>query len=124
MRITATVFALMLASTAAHAHGDSSGSFTILGHGVISCGTWTKDQADGSLSAAGERAWLLGFLTAFNLYGPGTSDVSSATDSNGLVGWVNTYCQQHPLDKMVTAAQALVVELGQQSADQGREPHY
>jgi hypothetical protein len=61
-------------------------------------------------------SWVLGFITGYNLYGPGSNNVSKGTDLEGLNAWLDNYCAGHPLDPFGVAAQALIFELGKKAA--------
>ena len=72
-----------------------------------------------STAAAAQIEWVMGFLSAHNWHnanagGPG--DIASGTDLNGMLAWIDNYCAAHPLEKIVEATQALIVELSQRPA--------
>jgi hypothetical protein len=101
----------------------------VRGSGYQSCGTWTKAQehrqvgADGAMSLgvndidlAMQISWVLGYLSAFNVYvhrykESGSADIATGVDFNGLYVWIDNYCAAHPLDAIVTATDALITEL-------------
>ena len=56
-------------------------------------------------------AWLGGFLSAYNYFVPGVSDITGGTDFAGLEAWIDNYCSQNPLDSLNVAAVALVTLL-------------
>ena len=90
--------------------------YGVLGEGTASCGEWTKVRAEkNSSSAFVSGAWVQGYLTAFNLYGPASNDITKGTDAEGVMAWVDNYCVQHPLDDLSTAADNLVVELSKRA---------
>lgn len=120
MRCKSTlVVALLLWPTVAGAV-DHNGQFKVLGEGSSSCGQWTKDRLEKeSWAALAKAAWLRGFITAHNFIGGGTgvwsNNLTQGTDYEGIMGWVDNYCAQHPLDNIADAAQALVVELNERA---------
>jgi hypothetical protein len=89
---------------------DARDSFTIIGAGVESCGTWTAEthRSVGSLN----HSWLLGYVTAFNRYWLSIDkNVAQGTNAEGLIAWMDNYCQAHPLDNISKAADNLIDEL-------------
>ncbi len=64
--------------------------------------------------------WLF-YLSEANLVGPDIDapdipDLLKGEDWTGLTDWIDNYCNAHPLDKLYTAANGLVVELGRRHA--------
>jgi hypothetical protein len=86
-----------------------------LGEGIISCGTWITDRKNPALATT-DNAWLLGFISAFNLYMLSIDeDVARGTDKRGLIAWINNYCSVHPLDSLESASASLILELQRRS---------
>lgn len=59
----------------------------------------------------GAEEWVLGYLTAYNEHVAPDGNISAGTDADGLMLWLDSYCQAHPLDNLGTATSALVAEL-------------
>jgi hypothetical protein len=98
----------------AGASSAAPNTYTVLAFGNLSCGNYLshrQSEADGDLISDAMFAWLMGYLTAYNDYGPGDGNITGNTDSSGVQAWLDSYCQAHPLDRLVAAAQALVAEL-------------
>jgi hypothetical protein len=89
-------------ATAAEASG-----FTVYGQGALSCGQWLSDRQDPYLKP-GANQWLLGFISAAGDY---SGEPLAKTDADGLTAWVDRYCQAHPLDDAITAAERLAEAL-------------
>lgn len=88
------------------------------GEGTISCGRWISDRKNHSFPGfeATDVAWLLGFISAFNLYLlKADDDVARGTDTAALTAWVDSYCAAHPLDSLESAAASPVMELQKRS---------
>jgi hypothetical protein len=85
----------------------------ILGPGITSCGTWAQERRDRAQSnSLMNEAWVLGYLSAYNTYGPkATGHVSKGTDANGLLAWIDNYCSANPLKEIFDATEALILEL-------------
>jgi hypothetical protein len=78
----AAVAGLWVWSINAHAAPDQGG-YNIYGAGQKSCGVWTETYNQQG-SAPGKLAdWVLGYLTAYNAYGPGPSHIIKGTDEKG-----------------------------------------
>jgi hypothetical protein len=85
----------------------------ILGPGNRSCGTWLGDRQRNPSSELIEEAWILGYLSSFNNFSPNQySDVTKGIDNAGLLSWIDSYCQAHPLDPLFHAVNQLIGELG------------
>ncbi len=95
------------------AHPDSSGHYQIVGYGTESCGTWVEERRDPSKSwsVLADKGWISGFLSAYNVFGPGSGNVRRDTDSDGTSAWIDNYCLAHPLESLSDAVQALVSTL-------------
>jgi hypothetical protein len=79
----------------------------LLGAGASSCGTWTADRS--AKTANDDVQWVLGFLSAYNTFGPDPShNISHSTDVNGVLGWIDNYCREHPLAMMVEAVTVFI----------------
>jgi hypothetical protein len=86
----------------------------ILGQGNISCTSWIESRRDDNPLAATRTAWVLGFITAFNQYGPKPQrDVSGGKDTDVLMARIDDHCKRHLLDNLYNASVALVDELRQ-----------
>jgi hypothetical protein len=107
------VLAMVLSPAMGHALPDEQGEYEKLGVGNLECGLWTQARQSGDMYAVWWKTlilgWVQGFLTAHNLYGPGTPH--SGSDAYSVGGWVDDYCRQHPVDSIAGAAETLVEDL-------------
>jgi hypothetical protein len=93
---------------------QSKETTVLIGAGMRSCGTWTNTI--GMQGHIEYEAWVLGFLSSFNMFGLSINgDVSRTTDGRGVLGWMDTYCANHPLDQISTGAVRLIEELQRRS---------
>jgi hypothetical protein len=91
----------------------SASAQMVLGPGVVSCGTWTSERNEDRPTSRLTEAWVLGFVSAFTVYGPQPSDdISKGTDANSLMAWIDDYCRANPLKDVSEATVALIRELG------------
>jgi hypothetical protein len=54
---------------------------------------------------------LAGYITAYDEWSAGPSDITRDTDFNGVLAWIDDYCAKNPLETIATAASDLVVTL-------------
>jgi hypothetical protein len=94
---------------------DSHGGFATYGAGATSCGEHTRFVRAHSDHEQADVTWVLGFLTAYNLYGWKGDDVASHTDGDAVQQWLGNYCASHPLDYVSDAAQQLIAEFRRRS---------
>ena len=99
-------------SAPAPAHRDTS--YDVRGDGGVTCATWATYRTNAAANnvnavpALVAESWVLGYLTAYNYFGPGDGHVGSGVDNRAVLAWVDTYCAQHPLDSLATAAHHLI----------------
>lgn len=77
------------------------------GIGVRSCRSWTQDQTAGHWEPG--LQWMLGFITAVNMYAP---TPPREAYSSAVRSWVSAYCQANPRVNIEVAAHELVKALG------------
>ncbi len=82
----------------------------ILGSGAASCGTWNADRQRNQPLSQQSQAWVLGFVTAYNVYQRSAGNMSIPTDTRRLMVWVDNYCDANPLKDIVDAAKTLIDE--------------
>jgi hypothetical protein len=84
------------------------------GVGGQSCGTWIEARKVNN--TFGHGSWLLGYLSALNLWGViGRKDALSGTDADGVYAWMDRYCQSHPLETIARGAAELARQLDQRA---------
>ena len=103
------VLAFGLSVTRAMA-ADHAGQVMIFIGGERSCGSWNIERERHRSYEL--EYWVSGFLTAYNTYVMNRGeDIAEGTDNVGFFGWIDNYCQSHPLDKVWDAAMELIREL-------------
>jgi hypothetical protein len=84
----------------------------VLGPGSASCVTWNGDRRRNESHSQLNQSWVLGFVTAYNLYRPASQDGSPRPmDSRAMMVWIDNYCDANPLKDIFDAAQALVEDM-------------
>jgi len=96
---------LMLSATVCLSY-DAKG-FVSFGVGNKSCEQYVSDAQRSDRGFVYET-WLSGYLTAFNAYNPGVSDILAGTDFDDAVVWIKSYCREHPTVVVHTAAVKLI----------------
>lgn len=109
-RLLVIVGAHLLLAAAQPVHAmDSTGKYTILGPGNLSCGEWLSIRRQGNDYAI--SSWVTGYVTAYNTFPNGKINIAGGTDVEGMLAWIDNYCAKNPLDKIAAAAVALSDEL-------------
>src|SRR6187399_581653 len=89
-------------------------TYTVYGFGTSSCNTWRQDKSRNDRAYAADKAWATGYVSgagyAVSLGSDGQRKLKT-TDSAGIVAFIDTYCQGHPLEAISEAAQALIQDL-------------
>jgi hypothetical protein len=81
---------------------------TYIGGGIESCGSWSHERMRDSHKAAALLQWSLGYVSGRNVE---RAEFLKGVDGPAILAWLDGYCQQHPLDKLENANEALVSEL-------------
>jgi hypothetical protein len=79
------------------------------GPGTTSCGSWTLEHRDRTTKATIQDSWLLGFVTAEELFS--NQKRYKNPDNAALIVWVSDYCAKKPLSQLMEASYVLTVEL-------------
>ena len=89
----------------------------IFGAGTAaSCGAWTKARQ--SKTAAWAEQWVAGYLSGINTISDKPDALKGITDAEGLMAWLDNYCQANPFDLIGTAADELLQHLRANAKDQ------
>jgi hypothetical protein len=83
--------------------------------GGSSCGVWRQERHAPTPKVGRLVQWVAGYLSGVNTERT-SSDFLVGTDFDGLMAWVDNYCQSHPLDAVGIAAAKLVIELRSRAA--------
>jgi hypothetical protein len=100
----ALIFALVLFSPATNA-------MTILGSGAASCGTWSSDRQRNEAKSQLNQAWVLGYVTGYNVHKSAQDSVTKPMDTRAMMLWIDNYCDANPDRDIADAAKALIDEL-------------
>jgi hypothetical protein len=95
----------VLMAGAAEARAQKS---SLMGQGSLTCGTWTAWRRDGL--ALGPQQWVLGFLSGIGVMGESDLNPLNDVDADSVFGWIDSYCQAHPSEKVMRAAAAFIGE--------------
>lgn len=86
-----------------------AGEVATFGRGTNSCAIWTKNLKDGGAARTADLAWVTGFVTGYNIFGPPGSETNA--EVGGMFGWIDGYCAKRPKDEIVDAAMDLIEQL-------------
>ena len=79
--------------------------FLVAGVGLAPCEAWTEAR-QGRTANAYEQ-WVMGFVSGVSAVSEGMSPLFRV-DVGTVEGWVDSYCRDHPQDRIATAAAAFV----------------
>jgi len=113
MKTTLAVSKLCLISAVVANGIGSAQARWVLGHGLTSCGAWTQAHATNAPERLNMEDWIAGYLSNFNSLtnDPDVPDFLKDEDWDGLITWIDHYCDAHPLDKLEKAARELELDL-------------
>src|SRR5438874_1819153 len=79
--------------------GDNyDGSFVAKGYGGHSCGRFIQESKQHYNKVSSPYAtWVTGYLTAVNIRTPDTYDIAGATDLDGVMLWIENYCNKNTI---------------------------
>jgi hypothetical protein len=73
------------------------------------CGTYTAERGAGQGQQL--QYWVLGYLSAANVFGDQNGDLLSDLDGHAVWSWIDNYCRNHPLARLTEATDTLYREL-------------
>ena len=84
-----------------------------IGAGILSCGAWL--EARRSRAQVNDlQSWVLGYVSGVNARD--NDDFLVEPDAQAIYAWLDSYCPQHPLEKLVEATEALIYDLTMRAA--------
>jgi hypothetical protein len=105
-------FLLPIALAVALISSAKASDYAIAGGGLSLCGAWTTARRD--RQAIGFEEWVAGFLSGFGDLAASVPipemDPLRGLNTQTVRAWVDNYCQAHPLERIVQAAEALARE--------------
>jgi hypothetical protein len=99
--------AALLATTS---QGLPLGGRMVLSPKPNSCGAWIDVCRSHPHNQILYEGWVLGYLSGVNFHST-SKDFLRNVVVQSISAWFDNYCSTHPLDDLVTAADALVIEL-------------
>lgn len=84
----------------------------VRGLGASSCGQYLEMRAEGSkMQNAVLVSWIWGYMAGFNTEVRQPTTRETPDEASTLV-YIDRYCRSQPLENVLTAVRALIVELG------------
>ena len=111
MRKQILVIAAALVTAAPAMAGDSKGDFRVKGYGLQSCQSFLAAKANDAPLYLASRSWVNGYVTAYNQLSRGTFDIAGPVPLDGLMNWLQSYCQQNPQHPFGLAVTTLTAAL-------------
>ena len=97
---------LMLAPDRPALAADGAGNYGIWGQGGMSCHQYNK--AHGTPAFDSVKAYVMGYLTAYNWRADDTYRATGDRKFSALVGWLDDYCELHQLDSLDRAVRQMI----------------
>ena len=109
-REVAAAAALVLCSQAMAA--DRDGRYTVLGApGLETCAEWLEVRGTEAVAAEQIKAWVAGFVSAYNRYAYDGRSVMGGRDPRELLAWAERFCHANPGVTVAAAAETMIQEL-------------
>ncbi len=104
------IVALLIHTGSAQA-ADKQGRYLLIGIGSDTCHQWMTARRVETPKVVEMESWVLGFLTATNVWRANTGDVTAGMETDQIFKWMDRYCKDHPKDRVGEAARNLVYGL-------------
>ena len=88
---------------------DASGNYAIWGLGSQSCNQFKRSATD-DVQRQSYRAYLMGYLTAYNALAEETYNGVGEMKLPAAVSWLDSYCDEHRLDSFERAIAQLLTQ--------------
>lgn len=101
---------------------DQVSAWHAIGPGIaFSCGAWLEARKTPNGEAIQQEAWVTGYVSASNAFSVAAkqTDFLVGLDTPALFAWLDNYCRQHPLERLIAASDALIVDLTKKAASTG-----
>ena len=103
----ALVMTLLLTSTVAWSADEHDMYWA---QGSMACGTFVERQKYDA-KAVEDRAWISGYLAAYNRLVPNTYDILGNSDMKSATAWLENYCKEYPLKVLAEGMADLTTKL-------------
>jgi hypothetical protein len=100
--------AVLIVATGAEASAQEAR--LVVGSGNNSGGAWTQARQARSPKQGLNAQWVAGYLSGANMEETGP-EALRGIDFEGMVAWIDNYCQANPLEFVATAAFSLLKTL-------------
>jgi hypothetical protein len=94
--------------------------YTVIGApGLVTCERWLVVSDNDTLRVRDDddiveeqvKAWVAGFLSAYNRYGRERGNVAEGRTADDLIGWADRFCEANPDATMAMLAETMINEL-------------
>jgi hypothetical protein len=84
------------------------GTPRMIGQGAHVCSSWTALRV--RRQSHGAEEWVLGFLSGVAYVGSPKLNPLLGEDAGSVIAWIDSYCRDHPRNRLATAAMGFVNE--------------
>ena len=103
---------LLTLVTPSFAYDPRPGDKMVYGAGMVTWAEWQQHRSGGNKVAQLQlQAWIDGFLSGYNAADEKTDLIAPKPESVAYYAWIDNYCGQKPLSKVMEAVMALKNEL-------------
>jgi hypothetical protein len=79
----------------------------------VTCAEWLEVRGTGTIEEEQIKAWVAGFLSAYNRYAHEGRNVMAGRDPDELLAWAERFCRANQGVTVAAAAETMVHELNQ-----------
>ena len=110
---------LILTTTPAHA-ADKKGNYAVWGIGQKSCFSYTKARTANQYEDY--KAYLMGYLTAYNTETKETYSVTGTNKLEAVLGWMDDHCRTAGVESFEHALKSLTQAMQDQKLKEAATP--
>lgn len=107
--ISLIIFVISITITIPVAASDKDGMY--MSRGDISCSEWSDDRKNGGSSETTAKAWILGYISAYNAQTPDVYDITSGIDVDRISLSMDKFCRMFPLSHLSDGVQVFIESL-------------
>jgi len=108
-RLSLILLVLSFTITTPVTAADKDGMY--MSRGDISCGEWSDDRKNGGQSEITAKAWILGYISAYNAQTTDVYDITSGIDVGSISLSMDKFCRVFPLSYLSDGVQVLIESL-------------
>ena len=111
LSMIALSLAVVLAGPRCAAAMDAQGRYGVYGSGDLDCASWTREARLSTSLALKDRAWVLGYISAYNRWVSNERSVLGSRQQREVMGWIDKFCKANPRETINGAVESLIFEI-------------